>query len=70
LTDITAAGHRLPVVSSHRSLIASVLRSMDTAFGFEQWQDLRTPDLFEVEFDAGQPVRFIRLDALRRSAGQ
>src|SRR5476649_2406556 len=40
LTDIAAAGHRLPAVSSHRSLIASVLRSMDTAFGFEQWQDL------------------------------
>ena len=36
---------------------------MDTAFGFEQWLDLRTPDLFEVELDAGQPVRFVRLDA-------
>jgi 2,3-bisphosphoglycerate-dependent phosphoglycerate mutase len=70
LTDISAAGHRLPAVSSHRNLIASVLRSMDTAFGFEQWQDLRTPDLFEVELDAGRPVRFVRLDALRRFAGQ
>lgn len=62
LTDIAAAGHRLPVVSSHRNLIASVLRSMDTAFGFEQWQELRTPDLFEVDLDAGRPVRFVRLD--------
>src|SRR5580704_5938865 len=70
LTDIAAAGHRLPAVSSHRNLIASVLRSMDTAFGFEQWQDLRTPDLFEVELDAGRPIRFVRLDALRRFAGQ
>ena len=70
LTDIAAAGHRLPAVSSHRNLIASVLRSMDTAFGFEQWQDLHTPDLFEVELDAGRPVRFVRLDALRRFAGQ
>jgi 2,3-bisphosphoglycerate-dependent phosphoglycerate mutase len=70
LTDIAAAGHRLPAVSSHRNLIASVLRSMDTAFGFEQWQDLRTPDLFEVELDAGRPIRFVRLDALRRFEGQ
>ena len=70
LTDIAAAGHRLPAVSSHRNLIASVLRSMDTAFGFEQWQELRTPDLFEVELDAGRPIRFVRLDALRRFAGQ
>ena len=69
-SDIAAAGHRLPAVSSHRNLIASVLRSMDTAFGFEQWLDLRTPDLFEVELAAGRPVRFVRLDALRRFAGQ
>lgn len=46
LADIAAAGHRLPVIASHRNLTASVLRSMDTAFGFEQWVDLRTPDLF------------------------
>jgi 2,3-bisphosphoglycerate-dependent phosphoglycerate mutase len=70
LTDIAVAGHRLPAVSSHRSLIASVLRSMDTAFGFEQWHDLATPDLFEVELDAGRPIRFVRLDALGRVAGQ
>jgi 2,3-bisphosphoglycerate-dependent phosphoglycerate mutase len=66
LIDIAAAGHRLPAVCSHRNLIASVLRSKDTAFGFEQWLDLRTPDLFEVELDAGRPIRFVRLDALRR----
>ena len=61
LADIVAAGHRLPAVASHRSLIASVLWSMDTAFGFEQWQGMRTPDLFEVELDAGRPIRFGRL---------
>ena len=70
LTDIAAAGHRLPAVSSHRNLIASVLRSMDAAYGFEQLLDLRTPDLFEVELDAGRPIRFVRLDALRRFEGQ
>ena len=70
LTDIAAAGHRLAAVASHRNLIASVLRSLDTAFGFEQLLGLRTPDLFEVELDAGRPIRFVRLDALRRFEGQ
>ena len=70
LNDIAAAGHRLPIVASHRNLTASVLRSMDTAFGFAQWQDLRTPDLFEVELDAGRPIRFVRMDTVRRFAGQ
>jgi 2,3-bisphosphoglycerate-dependent phosphoglycerate mutase len=64
LADIAAAGHRLPAVSSHRNLTASVLRSMDPAFGFEQLLDLRTPDLFEVELDAGRPIKFVRLDSL------
>ncbi|HEY4169777.1 MAG TPA: histidine phosphatase family protein [Reyranella sp.] len=70
LADIADAGHRLPAVSSHRNLTASVLRSMDPAFGFEQLLDLRTPDLFEVELDAGRPIRFVRLDALRRFEGR
>jgi 2,3-bisphosphoglycerate-dependent phosphoglycerate mutase len=62
LADIAAAGYRLPVVASRRNLTASVLRSMDASFGFEQLLDLRTPDLFEVELDAGRPIRFVRLD--------
>jgi 2,3-bisphosphoglycerate-dependent phosphoglycerate mutase len=62
LADIAAAGHRLPAVVSHGNLIAAILRSMDAAFGFAQWQGLRNPDLFEVELDAGQPVSFVRLN--------
>ena len=64
LADIAAAGHRLPVVAGHRNLTAAVLRSMDPAFGFEQLLDLRTPDLIEIELNAGRPIRFVRLDAL------
>lgn len=64
LADVVAAGHRLPAVSTHRNLTASVLRSIDPAFGFEQLLELRTPDLFEIELEAGRPIRFVRLDAL------
>lgn len=70
LADIAATGHRLAAVASHRNLVSSVLRSMDPAFGFEQMLGLRTPDLFEVELDAGRPIRFVRLDALRPFEGQ
>jgi 2,3-bisphosphoglycerate-dependent phosphoglycerate mutase len=62
LSDIAAAGHRLPVVVSHGNLIASALRSMDVAFGFAQWRSMGNPDLFEVELDADRPVRFVRLE--------
>jgi 2,3-bisphosphoglycerate-dependent phosphoglycerate mutase len=62
LADIAVAGHRMPAVVSHGNLIASVLRSVDASFGFGQWQQLRNPDLFEVEIDTGQPVRFVQLD--------
>jgi 2,3-bisphosphoglycerate-dependent phosphoglycerate mutase len=62
LADIAITGHRLPVVVSHGNLIASVLHSMDASFGFAQWQQMRNPDLFEVETDAGRPVRFVRCD--------
>ena len=37
---------------------------------FRAMARLRTPDLFEVELDAGRPIRFVRLDALRRFDGQ
>jgi 2,3-bisphosphoglycerate-dependent phosphoglycerate mutase len=63
LADIAAADHRLPAVVSHGNLIACVLRSMDPAFGFAQWRGMRNPDLFEVELDAGRPVRFVRLNS-------
>jgi len=62
LADIAAAGHRLPAVVSHGNLIASVLQSMDAAFGFAQWQGLGNPDLFEVELEASRPVKFVWLN--------
>lgn len=68
LLDIAAAGHRLPAVVSHGNLIASVLQSMDAAFGFAQWRALRNPELFEVRVEAGHLVKFLRLNAERGSA--
>jgi 2,3-bisphosphoglycerate-dependent phosphoglycerate mutase len=62
LADIDPQGHRLPAAASHGGLISAVLRSMDPAFGFEDWRALRNPDLFGVELADGRPVRFARLE--------
>lgn len=61
LAGIADANHRLPIVASHGNLIAALLKSMEPAFGFEDWRALRNPDLFEVSLEAGRPVRFRRL---------
>lgn len=62
LAEIAAAGHALPAAASHGGLISSVLRAMDPGFGFDGWRSLKNPDLFELTFDAGRPIRFARLD--------
>ena len=62
LTEIAAAGHRLPVVVSHGGLISTILRAADPSFGFEEWRALRNPDLFEVSHEAGRPVAFARIE--------
>lgn len=62
LADIAGAGHRLPVAASHGGLISAVLGTMDPTFGFEGWRSLKNPDLFELTFDGGRPVSFVRLD--------
>lgn len=51
-----------PVVASHGNLIASIVRTMDPAFGFAQWQAMRNPHLFEVEWQNGKPVNARELD--------
>ncbi|HLI65527.1 MAG TPA: histidine phosphatase family protein [Caulobacteraceae bacterium] len=62
IADIAAAGHRLPVAASHGNLISAVLRAADDRFGFDEWRELRNPDLFEVTLLDGRPVAFARID--------
>jgi len=63
LAAIAAAGaFRLPAVVSHGNLIAAVLRSVDPAFGFEAWRDLRNPDVFLVTMQAAVPVEYRRME--------
>jgi 2,3-bisphosphoglycerate-dependent phosphoglycerate mutase len=62
LSEIAAAGHRLPIVASHGNLISAVLRSCDAAFGFEQWRALTNPELFELSFERNALTSWKRLD--------
>lgn len=61
LADIRRAGHRCAVVATHRTLIASILRSIDPRFGFTEWSEMVTPDVFSLRFEGFRPMAFERL---------
>jgi 2,3-bisphosphoglycerate-dependent phosphoglycerate mutase len=61
LADIRRAGHRCAVVASHRTLITSILRSIDPGVGFAEWREMATPDVFSLQFEGLRPIAFERL---------
>jgi 2,3-bisphosphoglycerate-dependent phosphoglycerate mutase len=61
LADVGAAGHCCAVVASHRTLIASILRSIDPRFGLAEWREMTTPDVFSLWFEALRPTAFERI---------
>jgi 2,3-bisphosphoglycerate-dependent phosphoglycerate mutase len=61
LAEIAARGHRLPIAASHGGLISAVLHAVGPSFGFEGWQGLANPDLFELDFDQGRLTGWRRL---------
>lgn len=62
LKEISSRTHKLAVVVSHGNLIASVLKSANPDFGFEDWRALRNPDLFRLQFKNGLLLSYARLD--------
>jgi 2,3-bisphosphoglycerate-dependent phosphoglycerate mutase len=61
LADIRRAGHRCAVVATHRTLITSILRSINPQFGFAEWRQMVTPDVFSLRFEELRPIAFERL---------
>ena len=43
------------VAASHGNLIALALNSRDAAVGFETWDAMEMPALYEIHVDAGEP---------------
>ena len=62
LRDVLGLGYGFPAVVTHGNLIASILGRVDPAFGFEQWQTMKNPDLFSLTFEAGTPVGYTRIE--------
>lgn len=61
IAEIARSGHRLPALATHGNLLSSVLRHVDGTVGFEAWQNLKNPDLFEIRIDDGRLASFERL---------
>jgi 2,3-bisphosphoglycerate-dependent phosphoglycerate mutase len=61
LADIVAKGHRFPAVATHGQWMTTVLSAIDPAFGFEEWQALKNPDLIAIDFNGSRPVAFRRI---------
>ena len=61
LNDIFASDASLPAAIAHGNLISLVLHSLDSAFGFEQWETLSNPDVFLLQRDDRGQVHFERL---------
>jgi len=49
------------VVATHRTLITSILRSISPRFGFAEWRQMVTPDVFSLRFEELRPIAFERL---------
>lgn len=61
LADVCRAAHRCAVIASHRTLIASILRSIDPEFGLAEWRKMVTPDVFSLRFQELRPIAFERV---------
>lgn len=53
LTDIAAAGHRLPAIASHGQAITAILSHADRRFGAANWREMANPHVFFVDFSNG-----------------
>ena len=46
LTSILDGGFQLPLVVTHGNLMSLVFRSLDSSFGYTQWENLTNPDVY------------------------
>ena len=61
LNDRLNSGHHLSVVVSHGNLLGLILHSVDTDFGYNDWQRLTNPDLYDLRRDLAGRFRWQRL---------
>ena len=62
LIKVQSIGGSFPVIVSHGGMISALFQACDPTFGFEDWQNLRNPDIFEVTISDGEITAFQILD--------
>lgn len=60
LQTIEMRGGDLPAFVTHGGLTSALFSATTAEFGFDDWQSLRNPDLFEVVIEAGRIKTFNR----------
>ena len=61
LNELRSGSRNLPVVVTHGNLMALVLHSIDSSFGFAGWESLSNPDVYRVRAGGDGPMSFSRL---------
>ena len=61
LDEVFDADHAMPLVVTHGNLIALVLHSLDSTFGFQGWKSLTNPDVYVLRKSELGRVDFNRL---------
>ncbi len=61
LNELLRGPHHLPVVVTHGNLLALVLHSIDSGFGYAGWENLSNPDVYRVDRGGDGVMSFKRL---------
>ena len=61
LNDILSQNHELPLVVTHGNLLALVMHSIDSTFGYAGWMSLTNPDVYLLREDEHGQMRFERV---------
>lgn len=59
---VIANGGGTPAFCTHGAMTAALFHSIDPTFGFDGWQQMGTPDLFELTLDGSTAKAFRRID--------
>ena len=49
ITELLDGGHRFPIAVTHGNLLSLILNSLDSNFGYEEWESLSNPDVFALK---------------------
>ncbi|GAA0451901.1 histidine phosphatase family protein [Alkalibacillus silvisoli] len=51
ISDVKLSSHKATILVSHGNLISLILNHFDQTFGFEEWERLTNPDVYEINLN-------------------